>query len=562
MQLKEIDVSSFRIETNPCNFRKDLHVFVDYVSPRAVKRSYRENCLSKTDFKRLAKLMSAPPEYNPLDGDGHHQYGKTWVDYIDNCCLLLDFIAYDTKGEYMGYSSREPSFSDNYIDVADSYAKFLKLSPLAQEKFLFDSLIKPYSNSSNEFFEESILGELNKFDSYGCATGVLPSVDFAKARICLFNLLQGCQPDTWYSVDSLIQYLKKIHPFFLIAEKPKFKYRDEKNRYGNFRESEKNRWERGEVISDKDADAFERVEGRYVERFLEDIPFTLDYLELAYGSPKKVKEFPSRGALTAFKLRPFFVNFMKGRISKPKLTVQPNFEVLLELEAYPADLIQRLTDLGTVTSEDRYTFTVKLQKNRVLETITRDENFDPERWLSDLSSKPLPLNVKTELQEWQGHSDVFTLYKGFSLLETSTQQPLADAFTREKISSKLRVVNNPKKLYQVLRNAEQMPLRVRHQDEHWQPLPAKSTSAFPKTAPKKAQKPGKTKAVLQKQVEVSLKFPDQTIFDIFRKDLIAAACPLRADMETLTLIFPQAYEKQIEQTCQAIKQDYQIKILG
>jgi len=66
--------------------------------------------------------------------------------------------------------------------------------------------------------------------------------------------------------------------------------------------------------------------------------------------------------------------------------------------------------------------------------------------------------------------------------------------------------------------------------------------------------------VLHKQVDVNLKFPDQKILDIFRKDLLLAGCPLRADLQTLTLTFPQSFEKQIKLTCQAIKKELQITI--
>lgn len=558
MQLQEIDVSAFRIKSNPCNFRKDLHVFVEYVTQREIKRSYRGNRLSKTDFKRLANMMSAPPEYNPTDDEGYQGY-DSWVNFVDKLCLSLGFIDYDSEGRYMGYTSAEPSFPNNYITVSKAYSNFVKLSPWGQEKFLLDTLVKLYEACSNEFFNETPLGELGTFERFGCRTGVLPLLDFAAARKFLFGLLQQCQPDIWHSVESLIQYLKHEHPFFLIPKKPKFKYRGEKNRYGNFHEG-KSQWDRGNEVPDHAPDAFERVEGRYVERFLENIPLTLDYLELAYGEPKKAGEFPSRGALAAFKLRPFFIELMKGRINPPKVTVQPNFEVLVELEAWPVALIRRLSELGTVVGEDRHSFVVKLQKNKVLDTITRDEHFDVEGWLGELSSKPLPLNVKTELQEWRGHSEVFTLYEGFALLETTADQALAEPFTVEKISSELRIVKHPHTLYEKLRDAEHMPLRIRHQDKHWQPLPAKSISAFPKTVPEKARKPEKTKVVLHKLVEVNLKFPDKALLERFRNDLIAAGCPLRADMETLTLTFPQAYEKQIKETCQALKQDYQIKI--
>ena len=72
---------------------------------------------------------------------------------------------------------------------------------------------------------------------------------------------------------SLVEYLKKNHRYFLIPKKPQFKndYVRKNGRYQNFRESERP-WGKEIEINESAPDAFDRVEGRYVERFLEGIP--------------------------------------------------------------------------------------------------------------------------------------------------------------------------------------------------------------------------------------------------------------------------------------------------
>ncbi len=560
MQLQEINVDSLKTVANTFNLRKDLHTFVEYVSQRDVKRSYRENMLNKTDFLRLAKLLSAPQEENFLDSNNAHLEPSAWVNIIDTYCYIFGFTKFNTKGKYAGYSSVEPSFSENYIYVSKLYSKFLELTAVEQELFLLDTLVKPEDSCRNEFFYSSPLGHLNTFERDGCRSGCLPFIKFATARRFLLELLQQCQPDVWYSVDSLIQYLKDKHHYFLIPKKPSFKYKyDEKKRYGNFKEG-RDGWRYDIEIPDDAPDAFERVEGRYVERFLENIPLILDYIELAYSNDKRVVIYPSRGKLVAFKLRPFFTELMQGRIKQPRVTVQPNFEILVESDIWDNELMKLMRDLGDVISEDRYSFIAKLQKTKVLDAITQDENFDLKYWLETISSKPLPPNVVTELQEWQGHAEVFTLYENVALLETTSDQKLADPFTVEKISPKLRIVKNATKLYKVLRDAEQIPLRVQHLDEKWGTLPVKSTSIFPGIVPKKERKPEKTKVVLHKLVEISLTFPSKELLERFRNNLITAGCPVRAEMTNLTLTFPQAYEKTIKDTFQELKQEYQIKI--
>ena len=60
MNLKQIDVNGLKVFINHCDARKDLHVFMDYVGNRSVKRSNRENNLSKMDARRLSRLISDP----------------------------------------------------------------------------------------------------------------------------------------------------------------------------------------------------------------------------------------------------------------------------------------------------------------------------------------------------------------------------------------------------------------------------------------------------------------------------------------------------------------------
>ena len=103
----------------------------------------------------------------------------------------------------------------------------------------------------------------------------------------LLKILQHCQSGIWYSTASLIAYLKTEHPFFLIPKSPKREKGMNKGRYGNFHEHRGSRWGDRTTIAETDADAFERVEGRYVERFLEGIPLSLGYVDVAYGEPKE-----------------------------------------------------------------------------------------------------------------------------------------------------------------------------------------------------------------------------------------------------------------------------------
>lgn len=56
--LAPADVSQLTVFQNPCDLRRDLHLFVEYVRGRSIKRSVRGNDLPRSDMTRLAKLLS------------------------------------------------------------------------------------------------------------------------------------------------------------------------------------------------------------------------------------------------------------------------------------------------------------------------------------------------------------------------------------------------------------------------------------------------------------------------------------------------------------------------
>ncbi len=554
MELTPIDGAKLDVTENPCDLRRDLHIFVRYVREREVKRSHRQNTLSKADAARLAKLMSDP--HGPVDvkEQGH----SAWIDYVDELCLNMGFVTYDTEGVYQGYTSSEPSYPDNYIRYCPAaYTELLDLSLQDQEQRILDALVDNYGYGRNEFFPRSPLGILDSFDSHGCATGVLPGLDFARTRRFLLQLLQGCTSGVWYATESLIQYLKARYPFFLIPKKPKLERSAvREGRYGNFLEHRGERWSNRTEITEDAPDAFERVEGRYVERFLEGIPLTLGYVDVAYGEAKEADVFPALGRLQAFRIRPHFLRFMQGNIPPPRVTVQPNFEIQVESEAYAARLLDILVPLADLIAEDTVTV-FKLQKQKVSARLVQDPGLDVVALLQGLSHNPLPSNVVTELEEWTGHSEVFTLYKGFGLLEGDADLPAVDAATVERISPGLRIVSGPGDLFEHLEQAEWVPLFVKHGKQMLQPLSQSASTAFPKVSTR--PKPTPRKVNLKRELRVTLHFPSTELLEIFRSGLAQARCALEVDRPRRTISFPKSCERHVKDIARRIKDDYQIR---
>ena len=153
------------------------------------------------------------------------------------------------------------------------------------------------------FPDRGVLGRLEGFNHWGSALGVMPTLDFPPVRRFLLGLLAECPSNQWLSTAALVEHLKKHHRYFLIPAKPRFKHERDagSGRYGNFHES-KEAWGYEIDIYERDPDGFERVEGRYVERFLEGIPLVLRYVDVAYARKPARAIYPSLGCLKAFRV--------------------------------------------------------------------------------------------------------------------------------------------------------------------------------------------------------------------------------------------------------------------
>ncbi|MBN1484913.1 MAG: hypothetical protein JXA37_09340 [Chloroflexia bacterium] len=553
-ELETVDVQGLDIFENPCDLRRDLHVFMHYVQERQVQRLYRDNALRKADYRRLAKLMTDLGAKEEIEREGY----SSWVDFVDKMALKLGFVHYDTKGVYVGYSSASPSFPDNVIDVqTESYQRFLQLSMDLQEHCLLDALIKERDGCNSEFYHWSILGRLDPFSSRGCATGIVPKLDFVRARRFLLGRLQSCPAGAWYSTASLIQHLKREHPFFLIPQRPEYTYKGEAQRvgrYGNFYEGT-SRWGDNNRIPDEATDAFERVEGRYVERFLEGAPLVLGYVDVAYAVGPEQEIYPSLGQLEAFRVRERLRQALNREIPRPNVTVQPNFEVYVESLFYPASVMQQLDGLVEVVSEGLLTV-LRLRKELVSARVAEDETLDVVSILARLSGQELPPNVDRELSEWSAHSDKFLLYEGLALLEGEEEAlPPADPFTVERISPCLRLVRSVDALFGRLEKAGLLPLRVRHPDDGWASLPEGVRTLFPRPEP---EPPTIEPVRLLRQVRVTLHVPEAEIWERIRQVLIEMRCPVEARRDDLTISFSQTYQAQVDEAVASLDGDFDL----
>jgi hypothetical protein len=567
LRLERCSTTDLNTYSNPYDIRRDIHAFVEYVRGREVKRAHRSNQIPKTDARRLAKLMSYPDCAAEVEEEGF----CWWMDAVDDLCLQLGFITYNTKGVYAGYTSSEPSFPDNYITFRkDVYQAFLDLPLLEQEKRLFYLLLN--DKSYQEFYARHLQSALTSFPGSGSAVGVMPLLDFADIRRFLFRLLTHLDVGYWYTTASLIDYLQQHYPYFLIPpanELPKtnqWNRPQELARYGNFYEPSSGQayyMPGRDPIPDNAPDGFRRVEGRYVERFLEGIPLTLGYIDVAYDPEPYKGSMPEMGTLVAFRLNGRFRQIMNDALITPTVTVLPTFEIHVEAPFYPVRVLAQLRPFAHLTTSDRVTI-LKLDKTLVKSALAADEQLDVLALLTKLAQTPLPRNVAIELEEWSGQANVFTLFTDFSLLEGNARPPEIDPLVVRQISPTLRLIRQPGKVFNVLTQAEQIPLAIYHSADALTPLPPAAQTRFPKQKEVKAQPkpPPKPALTLQRETIIQLSAPSVETFEDLRTALVAQRCLFTADPPHYAITYSRQYQPQVDAALDALRKQYALKIVA
>lgn len=549
------NAEKLELVTQRPDLRRDLHVYVDFVGEREVKRGHRDNAFPRTEARRLAKMLSDPLAEEQISRDVSSQ----WLDYVDDVALRLGFVNYDTKGVYAGYTSSAPSYPDNFIEVdRKAYAEYAKKTLALQETQLLDTLLQQGAGGASEFFSHPVLGRLDRFSSRGCATGVVPTIDFPQARRFLLKLLAELPCGEWLSTESLIKHLKREHPFFLIPRKFTVANKWDRNagRYDNFCEGDP--YKKQETVKPSDPDAFERVEGRYVERFLEGIPNLLGYVDLGYA--KRVPGTPPMlNVIPAFRVSERLRRALSGTITEPTVRVTPNFEVYVQSDLYPSSVITQLEPLAELVSADTTTV-YRLRKQKVAAARAADHSLDVVRRLESLSSSPLPDNVRRELADWSEHSEKFVLYTGCSLLETEPEVAVPVKFQVAQISPGTYVVRSAKSLFSELEQQERMPLQFTHGEAAFKSLPDGVCSLLRGKKRKKVEPVAKPQVTLMRVARVQLLCPDREFLQRLQTVLAGAGCPVEADSRNLSLAFSDRYEPDVRKAIQTLGSDYRVKV--
>ena len=555
MQLEHSDLQGLTKHPIRFDLFYDVHTYMQYVATHEIKRSYRTNELPKTDMKRLLGLVSVS------DKKSQEQFidSEHWVDFIDDVAYQLKWVNYSKNGVYAGYSSYQESFPDNYIRMDGAkYQEYLSHSLQEQMHLLLDGLIRYYGDANNEAMHGSVMGYLDDFPHRGYATGVIPFLRFDQTRLFLLSFLSKLEPNIWYTTSSLIQYLKYNHPYFLIPKEPQYKHKADKGRYCNFYENKKNEY--GELeINPNDADAFERVEGRYIERFLEYIPFVMGFIDVAYDFKHVSPILPQRDTLKAFKINPRMAAFYSQQIAEPKITVQPNFEVSVESEIYPAKIMGELSQIGKLTTYDTVS-QVKLEKSKVISKIAGAPDYDVLAWLRQLSSKPLPQNVEIDLKEWMNQGDALVLYEQAHLLECDFPYDFISEHAIEVINKNLAIVASKNNLMPHLEKECSVPIEITHKDDEFNCLPSFYKTVFPKVGKEIKKAIERKKITLTREIMVKINFPSLKEINLIKNDLLLRHCVFDIDEGSYSILIAKSDEPVLKEVLKSISHEYQITI--
>ena len=147
------------------------------------------------------------------------------------------------------------------------------------------------------------------------------------------------------------------------------------------------------------------------------------------------------------------------------------------------------------------------------------------------------------------------------MLEADKDLTAGAAFAVEALAPGVLLVHSPDKLFDELERRELIPVRVKHPDAQFTPLPKNARTRFAKqTAVARPSPQLKTKLTLMRVTRVQLACPSQPFFDDLLRLLVEAKCPVDANRGKLLLSYSKANESQVSDALRALKIRYQIKI--
>jgi hypothetical protein len=553
------------IPARPVNLRRDLYHFVRYVQAYGLTRTYRENSIPKAAARKLAKTLSYKEEAQAIEEDG----AGFWSDKISHLARKLGLVSFDLEGEYAGYSSSTESYPDNHITVdTKRWKEYLQMGPRVKERAIVDALIQM---TPNEFFGSGTLLSGERFDSWGSATGAASRMKLPEIRRSLLKLLAQLNSNVWFETRAFVELLHSEHPDLILdpatrepdydsarklrewewdvqvakrrrqKEPPRPNVRCE-NIYTNFREFDRSEYRdyskrKEKKIKSGDPGGFHRVEGRYVEWFLSEVPYIAGFVDLAFRNPQDshgrdvVPEFER---LLAFRLNPWFFAVMGDDplLERVNVTALPNFDIIIDALSYPETALAKIEPYAVLTGEDGPVLRLRLDRKKVIDASAGGAR-PPAEVLAALTGNPIPTNVAAELESWCGHGEKLVFFGdqvALCELRGAPRDVLEDLheYLIDPGEGGFAFVRSPEKVFDRLEQKLHVPARVIHPEGRFA-----AAGVFAAELPAAAQEQGPRK---EPPLKVRLQSEDLVGFRSRYRPLLEALCEALRDTAATCLL--------------------------
>jgi hypothetical protein len=608
------------------SLRRDLYRFVTFVQEKEVKRTRYGNRIPKTLARQFAKILSWEGEAYAVKGDGEGH----WTEYVSDIALRLGLVSYDIEGIYVGYSSSEPAYIDNYIKVKSTeFESWLNQTPVEKERKILGAV---NDRTGNEFFgTRGTLIRFNGFDGWGSALGPAGRMKLPAIRQGLLEWLAQLAPDRWYEFTDLVELLEQQAPDLILdpeslgpdqeSQKQLQNWQREVNRiqwesryrtrgrgrtktktgtktepelppkpavtlediYVNFREGTPEKpWSHdGKQITSQTPDAFRRVEGRYLEHFLCEVPFLCGFVSLAFrheNDPHGLDVYPPRERLRAVKLSERLAHVVRGDVELNRVTVYclPTFEVMIHAPSYPDIQLRRLEPVTKPVSEDGPSHRLELDRKKIIERAAKSPDApSTAALLTELCADPLPGNVTTELDSWETRGEKVVIYEGMGLLELrgsdEQRREILEQLGELVVDSKIEgmaLVAQPKSACHLLEEQHHVPVSVTHPALRFANVEGKlapprgATKKTAKKEPKPAKKAQKISLALEPLDLMAYRTDNvealDALFGAIRNQV--PGCVLVRDQRLLLL--PAAQLPELRKALRGLPDTFEVEIAG
>lgn len=330
-------------------------------------------------------------------------------------------------------------------------------------------------------------------------------MDLRRIRRGLCEFLAGLEPDVWCEARGFVERLRSVAPDLILdpaTREPDRRSNDLLHRwdcactsarkgpkpprpdvtyddiYANFREQDpKDRWTGpARQLTTRMPDGFHRVEGRFVEFFLREIPYLMGFVDLAWRRVQDrhgLNVVPPFERLRAFRLTRRLAAVWRSDPELDRVTtrVLPNLEIVVDAPSYPERVLEAIAPYTERVREDGPVHQLRLERRKVVAAVAADRaHRDVAEVLAGLVEAALPENIATELASWCGHAEKVTLYEGLGLVEIA--DPAARPAVRAALGQLVAddrpagflIVREPKRAFALLEEKELVPLHVGHRE--------------------------------------------------------------------------------------------------